>query len=228
VVDSDSTYPANIGQELLRPIIENKYDMVVGDRLSNGSYKKTNQRYLHGFGNYLVGNLVNFLFRAKLSDIMSGYRALSRNLVKNYPLVVGGFEIETDLTVFALQRRFRILEIPTTYRDRPAGSFSKLHTIKDGLRILMTISHIFRHYKPLLFFGYLSIVFFFCGLCAGLPVIYEFIETAYIKRVPLAILASGLMIISIILASIGLVLDAIARQNSINFESNYMLHKYLK
>ncbi len=159
LVDADLTYPATQVRELMKPILADEADMVVGDRHSAGHYAVENKRALHGFGNRLVRNLVNKLFRAKLADIMSGYRVFNRLFVKSYPILVEGFEIETDMTLHALDKRFRILEIPVDYRDRPPGSLSKLQTLRDGTRVLTTLGNILRYYRPLLFFGAAAIFF---------------------------------------------------------------------
>lgn len=192
--------------------------MVVGDRHSGGNYAAENKRFLNGLGNRLVRNLVNVLFRCKLADIMSGYRAFSRRFVKNYPILVGGFEIETDMTLHALDKRFGITEIPVAYRDRPEGSVSKLNTFQDGFRVLATIFNILRHYRPLAFFGGLGAVFVLLGSLAGLPVIIEWLNTGMIYRLPLAVLASALEIIAMVLVAIGLILDSIVHQNRQNYE----------
>lgn len=218
MADADLTYPAAQVKTLIEPILQEQADMVVGDRHSQGHYKAENKRALHGFGNRLVRNLVNRLFRADLADIMSGYRAFSRNFVKNYPILVEGFEIETDMTLYALDKRFRIIEIPINYKDRPAGSESKLNTISDGIKVLSTIGNILRYYRPLLFFGCLSCIFATLGVIAGVPVFDDWVRTRYIEHVPLAILATGLEIVAIVLLAIALILDSIAHQNKQEFE----------
>ncbi|MDR1710199.1 MAG: glycosyltransferase family 2 protein [Candidatus Accumulibacter sp.] len=218
LADADMTYPASQAEKLLAPVIAGEADMTVGDRHSEGQYAAENKRPLHGFGNRLVRDLVNKLFHASLSDIMSGYRVFNRHFVKNYPLLVEGFELETDMTLHALDKRFRIVELPVNYRDRPAGSVSKLNTLRDGMRVLSTIGSILRHYRPLLFFGCLSLLFAILGLVAAIPVLEDWITARYIYHVPLAVLATGMEIIAIVLAAIGLVLDSIAHHNKLNFE----------
>lgn len=218
LADADLTYPAAQANELMAPIIAGEADMVVGDRHSFGRYSNENKRAMHGFGNRLVRDLVNKLFHANLIDIMSGYRAFSRSFVKSYPILVEGFEIETDMTLHALDKRFRIIEIPVNYRDRPIGSFSKLNTLRDGIRVLSTIGNILRYYRPLFFFGGATILFAILGLVAGIPVFNDWIRERYIYHVPLAILATGLEIIAIILMSIGLILDSITHIDKLNFE----------
>lgn len=226
LADADMTYPASQVQDLMAPILAGEADMVVGDRHSAGHYAAENKRVLHGFGNRLVRDLVNKLFKANLVDVMSGYRVFNRRFVKTYPILVEGFEIETDMTLHALDKRFRIVEIPVEYRDRPAGSFSKLNTIRDGARVLKTISNILRYYQPLIFFGGAAMFFALLGLMAGLPVINEWVSDGYINRVPLAILATGMEIFAIVFAAIGLILDSITHQDKRNFERE-LLH-YLR
>lgn len=216
--DADLTYPAEQVHNLVKPILEGRADMVVGDRHSGGQYRHENKRPMHDFGNRLVQSMVNRLFGASLVDIMSGYRAFSRLFVKTYPILVAGFEIETDMTLHALDKRMRILEIAVDYRDRPAGSFSKLNTVRDGMRVVNTITTVLRYYRPLAFFGSAALVFALLGLWAGLPVLEEWIRERYIHHVPLAILATGLEIVAIMLAAIGLILDSITHQDKRRFE----------
>jgi glycosyltransferase involved in cell wall biosynthesis len=218
LADADMTYPAAKVHAMMTPIIAGEADMVVGDRHSDGHYAAENKRALHGAGNRLVRALVNKLFDANLVDIMSGYRVFTRRFVKSYPILVKGFEIETDMTLHALDKRFRIVEIPVEYRDRPTGSFSKLNTFRDGARVLTTIGNILRYYRPLVFFGFAAVLFALLGLMAGAPVIEEWIRERYIRHIPLAILATGLEIVAIVLAAIGLILDSITHQDKRNFE----------
>ncbi len=199
-------------------------DMVVGDRHSGGHYQKENKRPLHNIGNRLVQWLVNKLFKANLVDIMSGYRAFNKLFVKNYPILVEGFEIETDMTLHALDKRMRIIELPINYQDRPEGSFSKLNTVRDGMRVITTISSILRYYRPLVFFGVSAFILFVLGILAAVPVFHEWIETRYIQHVPLAILATGLEIVSILMIAVGLILDSISHQDKRNFERELLNH----
>lgn len=218
LADADMTYPAAQARDLMAPVLAGEADMVVGDRHSAGHYAAENKRALHGFGNRLVRDLVNKLFHANLTDIMSGYRVFSRRFVKSYPILVEGFEIETDMTLHALDKRFRIVEIPVEYRDRPAGSFSKLNTIRDGARVLNTIGNILRYYRPLIFFWGAGILVALFSLLAGMPVINEWLQTGYVAHIPLAILASGLGIVSVVLVAIGFILDSITHQDKRRFE----------
>lgn len=218
LADADLTYPPNRAHDLILPIIEKRADLVVGDRISNGHYRVENKRVLHEFGNNLVKKLVNGLFNARLNDIMSGYRAFSRNFVKTYPILVEGFEIETDMTLHALDKRFGILEIPIEYKDRPEGSVSKLNTLSDGTRVVLTIVRIVRYYKPLLFFSITSFIFFITGLVLAIPVFMDWIAYRYIYHIPLAILATGFEIVAAVMLSIGLILDSVSHQNKLLFE----------
>lgn len=210
LADADLTYPADRAADLIRPVIEGRADMVVGDRRSGGHYASENKRPFHNFGNRLVQSLVNRLFGSNLADIMSGYRALSRRFVKTYPILVEGFQLETDMTLHALNKRLQILELPVEYRDRPSGSTSKLSTFSDGAKVIFTIAQILRFYRPLVFFGLLALLFGLAGLIAAIPVFEDWITTRYISHVPLAVLAAALEIVAISLFGIGLVLDSIA------------------
>lgn len=221
--DADLTYPAGRARDLIAPIIENRADMVVGDRQSEGHYKKENRRALHGFGNRLVRDLVNRLFKAELADIMSGYRAFSRHFVKCYPILVEGFEVETDMTLHALDKRFRIIEISVEYRDRPEGSFSKLNTFSDGAKVLFTIFSILRYYRPLAFFCGTAFLFALLGGLAAVPVFDDWIREQFIRHLPLAILATGLEIVAVLMMVVGLILDSITEQDKRNFEREMLL-----
>ncbi|MBF0245025.1 MAG: glycosyltransferase [Planctomycetes bacterium] len=218
MVDADSTYPAAQIHELIAPVAEGRADMVVGDRHSLGAYESENKRPFHLFGNRLVNGLINTLFRARLGDIMSGYRAFSRVFVKNYPVMCQGFQLETEMSLHALHKRFAIVEIPVRYQDRPPNSCSKLNTFRDGLRVLLCIANIFRSYKPLTFFGSIGILFFSSGLIFGAPVLLEFYQTHYISHVPLAILATGQMILSMTSLAIGIILNTVITLDNAKYE----------
>ena len=218
MIDGDDTYPAQFVHSLMKPIQNGEADMVIGDRHSNGTYKEENKRPLHDFGNNLVKNLINKFFNSDLKDIMTGYRVFNKKFVKNIPVNSAGFEIETEMTLHALDKKFLIKEIPIEYRDRPEGSFSKLNTFSDGARVLKTILWVFKDYKPLTFFSIISLIFFIFGLITGIPVISEFLETSQIQKVPSAILASGLMLLSTISLFSGFILDTIVKQHRENYE----------
>ncbi|WP_373034641.1 glycosyltransferase [Sulfurimonas sp.] len=222
MIDGDDTYPAEFVHKIIQPIIDDEADIVIGDRHSNGTYKDENKRPLHNFGNNLVKNLINKLFVADLKDIMSGYRAFNKKFVKNIAINSGGFEIETEMTLHTLDKKFLLKEIPIEYRDRPEGSFSKLNTFSDGIRVLKTIFWVFKDYKPLTFFTLLSFVFFLLSLIVGLPTIMEFINTSYVTKVPSAILSVGLMLISILSLFSGFILDTIVKQHRESYELNFI------
>jgi glycosyltransferase involved in cell wall biosynthesis len=222
MADADLTYPAERVHDLIRIIAQNHADMVVGDRHSSGHYKAENKRRFHNFGNNAVKWLINKLFRSNLVDIMSGYRAFSRKFAKNYPILVEGFQIETDMTLHALDKRFRICEIPIEYKDRPVGSVSKLNTFSDGARVIFAIAQILRYYRPLTFFGGLSIVFGLLGLVTAFPVFQDWVRYRYIYHVPLAILAAAIEIVAVLSLSAGIILDTITHQHRLNFERHLL------
>lgn len=224
MADADCTYPPAQAWELVMPVLAGEADMVVGDRRSQGDYQRENTRPLHNFGNKLVQSLVNLVGRSDYVDIMSGYRAMSRTFVRSYPLLVEGFQIETDLSLFAAQGRFRCREIPVRYVDRPEGSFSKLNTLRDGMRVLLTIFRIVRFYKPLAFFLGLSGFFALLGLVLGFPVLLEYMEHRYIYKVPTAVLAAALELLAGIFLSVGLNLDALAYQRQLEMEKTIRMH----
>ena len=220
MVDGDDTYPAEDVHKLILPIIEGKADMTVGDRLSNGTYKNENKRKFHEFGNNLVKKSINILFKNNLQDIMSGYRAFNKIFVKNIPILSPKFEIETEITLSALDKRFIIKEIPIIYRERPEGSVSKLNTIQDGLKVSKTILRMYKDYKPRKFFLFISFILFIFGLLVGIPVIVEFAKTHFITKVPSAILATGFMMMAAISLQCGLTLDTISKANKEKYELN--------
>lgn len=217
MVDGDDTYPAEEVEGLIAPVLEGKADMVIGDRLSS-TYYTENKRPFHNFGNSLVKGLINFLFKSDLNDIMTGYRSFSKRFVKCMPVMSNGFQIETEMTIFALTNNMQVVNVPITYRDRPEGSESKLNTFSDGFKVLLTLFNLFKDNRPFLFFGSISIVIFIIGLLIGIPVIDEFIKTAYITKVPSAVLAAALMINSFLMLSVGIILDAIKNQKRYLFE----------
>lgn len=227
MVDGDDTYPAEEVEGLITPVLEGKADMVIGDRLSS-TYYTENKRPFHNFGNSLVKGLINFLFKSDLNDIMTGYRSFSKKFVKCMPVMSDGFQIETEMTIFALTNNMQVVNVPITYRDRPEGSESKLNTFSDGFKVLLTLFNLFKDNRPFLFFGCLSLIIFILGLIVGVPVIDEFIKTAYITKVPSAVLAAALMINSFLLLSVGIILDAIKNEKRYLFEChmNDVMSKY--
>lgn len=228
LVDGDDTYPAKAINKLIKPIIDGTADMVVGDRLSNGSYKKENKRLFHNFGNFLVKKAINMSFGSKLNDIMTGYRVFNKKIVKNLPITTKKFEIETEMTLQALDKNYIIKEIPIEYKDRPNGSKSKLNTISDGMKVIREIIRLFKDYKPLKFFMILALILFILGLTVGIPVIIEFIRTNYIAKVPSAILATGLILLSVIFGQCGIILDTFVKRNKENYRLNILRYAQME
>ena len=218
MIDGDDTYPAEAARMLIQPIIDNEADMVIGDRLSNGTYEKENKRAFHNLGNNLVQGLIGLLFKNEIKDIMTGYRVFNRFFVKTMPVMSEGFQIETEMSIHALDKKFRLKEIPIEYRDRPNGSESKLNTFRDGYRVIKALIGLFKDYKPLIFFGLISSVSLILGLLVGIPVIIEFVLTNFITKVPSAILAVGFIVVSVVSLACGLILDTISATAKRNYE----------
>ena len=216
LVDGDSTYPANMAVDMVRPILERKAHMTVGERLKmaeQGAF-----RSMHKIGNSIITKTINRLFRANLTDVLSGYRSFSRTFVKTTPLLSTGFEIEVELTLHALDARRKIIEVPIPYRKRPSGSYSKLSTFRDGWLVLNTIIAIYKDYRPLRFFGILAIILFLLGCLAGLPVVVEYFRTSIVTRIPLSVLAASLMLLATQLLVVGLILHTMARDRRLTQE----------
>lgn len=210
LVDGDNTYPAAAVHRLTASILNDQADMAVGSRLhgqSQSEFKSVNR-----FGNRLILSVLNLIFKVRLTDILSGYRAFNRKFVKNLPLFAGGFEIETELTIKALEQHYRIIEVPIDLIDRPEGSNSKIRIFSDGFRILSTIFALFRDYKPLAFFGAAGLLLVAAGFIPGIIVILEFIQTQKILRMPSAILAVGLVLSGMLLLVVGLILHTMVRR----------------
>lgn len=207
LVDGDDTYPAEAAPALVEPVLAGRADHVVGDRLSNGTYGSENTRQFHGFGNDLVRWLIKVLYRFEYADVMTGYRALSSAFVRTFPVLSPGFEIETELSIHAVDKRWRIEQIPIVYRDRPEGSVSKLNTFSDGIKVLRMIASLFKDYKPLGFFSLLAVITLVLCLAFGVPVIAEFRTSGLVPRLPTAVLALGLGILSALFFVCGLILD---------------------
>lgn len=222
MIDGDDTYPAEHAQDMVRPVLEGRADMVIGDRLSS-TYFQENKRPFHNVGNKLVRGLINSLFQSKVKDIMTGYRAFSRAFVKNFPVLSKGFEIETEMTIFALDRNFKLVEIPIQYRDRPEGSVSKLNTTKDGLRVLKTIGTLFRDYCPYTFFSIASIAILIVSLILFIPVFNEYFKTGLVPRFPTLIFAGVLLVVAVLFWVCGIILSVIAKKHRQLFEL-FLIH----
>lgn len=210
MVDSDDTYPAEAAPELIRDILNGEMDMVTGDRLST-TYYEVNPRKFHNFGNSLVCFLIRLLFRHQVSDVMTGYRAFSRRFVQNCPILCSGFELETEMTLFALDRRLPFREIPVTYRDRPAGSVSKLNTYRDGFRVLKTIFLLLSNYRPMFFFGMLGFFALLVSAAFFIPVLFEYLKTSAVPRYPTLFCAVSLAVVGVLLIGCGLILKTVKR-----------------
>ena len=218
MVDGDDTYPAEFVKKLIEPILNGEADMVIGDRLSNGTYTKENKRPFHDLGNNLMRGLIGTLFKNEINDIMTGYRAFNRYFVKTMPVLSDGFEIETEISIHALDKKFLLKEVPINYRDRPEGSESKLNTFKDGFKVIKELVLLFKNYKPFACFSMISILFLMLGLLVGMPVIFEFVKTQYVSKIPSAILAVGLIIVSMLSLVCGVILDTIEKNNKMIYE----------
>ena len=217
MIDGDDTYPSKNAKEMCDLIIDGKADMVIGDRLSS-TYFTENKRPFHNFGNKLVRGLINTLFKSNIKDIMTGYRAFSYDFVKTFPILSKGFEIETEMTIHALDKNFLLKEIPVDYKDRPAGSESKLNTFSDGIKVLKTIARLFKEYKPTIFFSLISILFLIISLGFGIPVFAEYFETKMVPRFPTLIFSLVMLIISILLFICGIILEVIVKKHRQLFE----------
>ena len=219
MVDGDNTYPAEASIEMCSLVLNNAVDMVIGDRLSS-TYFTENKRRFHGFGNELVRKTINFLWNPPepIMDVMTGMRAFSPLFIKSFPVLSKGFEIETEMTIHALDNNFLIYSIPINYKDRPQGSHSKLNTYRDGMKVLLTVFNLFKDYKPLKFFGSLSLVLLIISLVLFIPIFIEFLQTGLVPRIP-TLLVSSIMMLSAFLSFVcGLILDTNVKNNRKNFE----------
>ncbi len=217
MADGDDTYPAEHAKAMCDLILEGKAEMVVGDRLSS-TYFVENKRMFHNFGNVLVRFLVNFTFKSNVRDIMTGYRAFSRMFVKSFPVISGGFEIETEMTIHALDKKMKLENVLIDYRDRPEGSVSKLNTVSDGIKVLKTIATLFKQYKPFVFFSILSLISLLIGVGFFIPSLIGYLNTGLVEKFPSLIAASFFGIVAINLFIGGLILESIARKDRQNFE----------
>lgn len=211
MVDGDDTYDETKAKEMVLPILKGEADMTVGDRLSNGSYAEENKRAFHGFGNNLVRFMIKWIYGYSFDDVMTGYRAMSRPFVKTFPVMSEGFQIETELSIHAVDRRWRIKDVPIVYRDRPEGSVSKLDTVGDGLKVISMIGSLFKDYRPLKFFSLIALLFFIVGLVLGVSVIFDFVHTGLVQRFPTAILAVAFMFLCGLSLATGFILDSVAK-----------------
>ena len=228
MIDGDDTYPAEHAREMCDMVLSGAADMVIGDRLSS-TYFTENKRPFHNVGNVMVRKFINMFWRPKnpILDVMTGYRAFSPLFVKSFPVLSKGFEIETEMTIHALDKNFLLRSLPVNYRDRPAGSESKLNTYVDGAKVIMTIFNLYRDYKPLQFFGVIALILALVALILFLPVFFQYLETSLVPRFPTLIVSGFLMLASLLSFACGLILDTIAKNNRKTFELHMNLLKGL-
>ena len=217
MIDGDDTYPAENAKQMCDLVLEGKADMVIGDRLSS-TYFTENKRPFHNFGNVLVRWSINKLFKNNVKDIMTGYRAFSYQFVKGFPVLSKGFEIETEMTIHAVDKNFKLVEIPVTYRDRPEGSVSKLNTYSDGFKVLKTIATLFKEYRPALFFNIIALLFLIISLILGIPVFNEYFKTGLVPRFPSLIVSCISLLIAILLWITGIILQVIVKKHKQLYE----------
>jgi hypothetical protein len=204
MVDADLTYPAKDALLLIEEMNSGTADMVVGDRVSSGLYSKENKRLFHDFGNSLVKFMLKKLFNSSSNDPLSGFRLFSNTFIKSYPIMVSGFELETDLTIWCVVNRFRLKEVSINYKDRPEGSQSKLNTYKDGAKLIILMISMYGKYKPLTLFGVIAFVIFLISAFTGAVVIKDFIDTGFVHKVPTAILSVGMALFALMILIIGI------------------------
>lgn len=221
MVDGDDTYPASSAREMADKILDRKVDMVVGDRLSS-TYFEENKRPFHNFGNSLVRSSINLLFKSDIKDIMTGYRAFSYQFVKTFPVLSRGFEIETEMSIHAIDKNLFVENVVIEYKDRPEGSESKLNTYSDGFKVLMTIMRLFRNYKPLAFFSIVSLILVIISTAFFIPVLIEYLQTGYVERFPTLIVCGFTFIAAILSLFTGLILSNIQQKSRRDFE-NYLV-----
>ena len=217
MIDGDDTYPAENAREMCDYVLNKNVDMVIGDRLSS-TYFTENKRPFHNFGNRIVRWSINTIFRSKINDIMTGYRAFSYEFAKSYPVLSKGFEIETEMTIHAIDKNFTLKEIPVQYRDRPEGSVSKLNTYKDGVKVIKTIATLFKEYKPGLFFNIISLFIFLIAAILAIPVFIDYMNTGLVPRFPTLIVACILLVICLLLSTTSIILQVIVKKNKQIFE----------
>lgn len=217
MIDGDDTYPVENAREMCNLVLQKEVDMVIGDRLSS-TYFQENKRPFHNFGNILVRSLINKIFHSNVKDIMTGYRAFSKLFVKHFPVLSKGFEIETEMTIHALDKNFLLQEVPVSYRDRPAGSVSKLNTYTDGFKVIMTIFKLFRDYKPLFFFSIIATILLLTALGLFIPVFIEYLHTGLVPRYPTLIVSGFMILLAMLLWLCGLILEVLVKKHKQLYE----------
>ena len=219
IIDGDDTYPAENARDMCDMVLSGKADMVIGDRLSS-TYFQENTRRFHSFGNEIVRRSINVLWhpKKKILDVMTGYRAFSPMFVKSFPILSSGFEIETEMTIHALDKNLLIESLPVRYRNRPKGSVSKLNTYSDGIKVLLTIFNLYRDYKPLNFFCFLALILIILSLILFIPVFAEYLSTGLVPRIPTLIVSSIMMLTAFLSVVCGLILDTNSKNSRKDFE----------
>lgn len=218
MVDADNTYFASDAPKLIQAI-QDGADMAIGDRL-NSTYFSENKRFGHNFGNVLVRKVINSIFSSHIEDVMTGYRAFSRRFVKSFPVMSDGFQIETEMTIHALDKKMHLASIPIQYQDRSADNPSKLNTYGDGMKVLLKIFNMIREFKPLAFFSTLAAVLCLISLILGIPVLIEFFQTGLVERFPTLIVACFILILAALSLFSGFIMDLIAKKHRQLFEIN--------
>lgn len=221
MTDGDDTYPAEYAREMADKVLNKHVDMVVGDRLSS-TYFEENKRLFHNFGNSVVRNSINWLFKSDIKDIMTGYRAFSYLFVKTFPVLSKGFEIETEMSIHAVDKNLFVENVVIEYRDRPEGSESKLNTYSDGIKVLKTIFQLFKNYKPMSFFSILALLLAAISIVFFIPVFVDFIHTGMVDRMPTLIVSGFTMLAAIQSIFSGLILATIIQKNRHDFEMQLM------
>ncbi|MBR0381119.1 MAG: glycosyltransferase [Eubacterium sp.] len=222
MTDGDDTYPADAAREMADVVLKKKADMVVGDRLSS-TYYTENKRRFHNFGNFFVKASINFIFKSNIKDIMTGYRAFSYQFVKTFPVLSKGFEIETEMTIHAVDKNMYTENVVVDYKDRPEGSESKLNTVSDGMKIIFTIMRLFRIYQPLRFYGLITLLLTIISAALFVPVFADYLATHMVERFPTLICSGFIMVAALLSLSMGLLLDNNKNRNRQEFEFRLQL-----
>ena len=217
MIDGDDTYPAENAREMCDLVLNGRADMVIGDRLSS-TYFTENKRPFHNFGNRIVRLLINKLFNNHIKDIMTGYRAFSYDFVKGFPVLSKGFEIETEMTIHAVDKNYKLVEMPVTYRDRPEGSVSKLNTYSDGMKVLKTIAVLFKEYKPMGFFGLISLLLVLISLIFLIPPFAGYFATGEVAKFPSLVVGCFIFLTSILSLMCGIILQVIVKKDRQQYE----------
>lgn len=217
MIDGDDTYPAEYAREMCDKVLHENVDMVIGDRLSS-TYFTENKRPFHNFGNSLVRSAINYLFRSNIKDIMTGYRAFSFQFVKTFPVLSKNFEIETEMTIHAIDKNMHVENVIVNYRDRPEGSVSKLNTYSDGIKVIGTILRMFKDYKPLQFFSAIAGFLFIIGIAFFIPIFSHFLQTQTVAKIPSLIVICFVILTAIICLFAGIILSTLVQQHKQEFE----------